>query len=385
VASIVDTVFWLLAAAATLGTLYQIVSATLLGRLFSAGLPEAKALPPVSVLKPLCGLEPDLERNLRSFCQQNYPAYQIVFGVHDADDEALAVAKKLQGEFPDLAISLSIGSGRPESGNPKVANLLDMMPHASHDVLVLSDSDTLAEAGCLKALVSALQQPGVGISTCLYVGHPAASLWSRLGAMGINHGFLPSIAVAKALGRKDGCFGAAIALRRGTLEQIGGLDIVRDHLADDYYLGAAVRRQGLEIGLAATYPSCTVHETGFSSLFQHELRWGRTLASIERLGFVASLITLGIPFALIMLFINPGLASLSAAALSLGGRLWAVRSEERLLNLDRQPIWMIPVRDVLTVFITLAALSGRTINWRDQPMRLSREGTLHPLEKSAKP
>jgi len=377
---------WGLAATAIAGTGYQIAAAMLLRRFVAAPSPPPLDWPPVTVLKPLCGDEPDLEANLRSFCRQDYPVFQIVFGVHAEDDSALPIARKLQSEVAGADIRVVVGGGRPEGGNPKVANLIDMMPAADHDVLVLCDSDMRVAPDYLAKVVAALTRPGVGVATCLYVGRADGGLWSRIGAMGINHGFLPSVMVAHAIGRDDGCFGATIALERNTLETIGGFESLREQLADDYLLGAAVRATGRTIGLAATLPESVVHEPDLATLFAHEVRWGRTLASVDGPGYIASAVTLAVPMALLALVIGVIGASawpaLAALALAVPGRIWAVRGEETSLGLERQPSWLVLTRDVLSFAVQAIALSGRTVCWRGRRYRIARHGELIPVGES---
>src|SRR5919199_2326410 len=181
----------------------------------------ATALPPVTVLKPLCGLEPDLEENLRSFCDQSYPSVQILFGARSADDPALEVARRVAAAFPDRDIDVLSGE-RPLGANRKVNTLANLLPRARHDVLVIADSDIRVGATYLREIVAPLQNPSVGLVTCTYRGAPTSSFWSRLGALAIDEWVFPSVLVSLALGSADYCSGATMALRRETLEAIGG-------------------------------------------------------------------------------------------------------------------------------------------------------------------
>ena len=379
-----EAISFALAAAAIAGTVYQVASALLLRRFVATPPPPSEDWPPVTVLKPLCGVEPELEANLRSFCQQDYPACQIVFGVHDATDAALPLANRLREEFAGLDIAVVVGRGRPDGGNPKVANLIDMMPAARHDVLVVCDSDMRVAPDYLRSVIATLARPGTGVATCLYVGRADGTLWGRLGAMGINHGFLPSVMVAQAIGRKDGCFGATIALRRDTLEKIGGFESLREQLADDYLLGEAVRATGLSIGLAPALPQSIVHEPDLATMLAHEVRWGRTLASIDRPGYVASVVTLAVPVALVALVVGGGAWPVLVALVVAGiGRMWAVRAEEASLGLEKQPPWLVLVRDLLSFAVQAIALAGRTVHWRGRRFRIARHGKLVSLEESS--
>jgi ceramide glucosyltransferase len=372
---------WILALAALAGTGYQLWSAWLVRRFQRQMLPVPGVFPSVTILKPLAGDEPNLAENLRSFCRQLYPTFQVIFGVHDDQDPALSVARAVAEEFPEADIQVVIGTGRPKGGNPKVANLLTIIPHAKHEVIVLADSDMQVPPDYLLTVVAALQQPEVGIVTCLYVSHPAKGLWSAVGAMGINHGFLPSVLVGQALGRVDGCFGATIALTREMLDQIDGLEPLRDQLADDYLLGAKVRAKGLKIGLAPLLPSTLAHEPDLKTLFAHEVRWGRTLASIDRMGYAGLLVTQAVPLGLLAVLVDGGHLGVTAFVVALLGRLLAVRVQERTLGLPHLPAWMVTIRDFLTLAVQVVALSGRTVRWRGGVYRVDRNGVLVTVEK----
>ena len=276
------------------------------------------ARPPVTVLKPLHGDEPLLEEALTTLCRQDYPEFQIVFGVRDAADPAIAVVRRLQTRFPDLPITLTIDAtlhGR----NRKVGNLINMMPAARHDVLVIADADIHVRPDYLDRLLAALQQPGVGLVTVLYAGlpviaepgaraschdgNPGSTLPGRLGATQITHGFLPGAVLARALGRQD-CFGATMCLRRHVLEAIGGFPALVDHLADDNVLGRRVAALGLIIALADTVSLTTVPETSLRALFRHELRWARTIRALEPAGFAASVLQYPLAWALLTILLT---------------------------------------------------------------------------------
>lgn len=378
---------WVLALVALIGTGYQLWSTSLVRRFQRQSLTLPEVYPAVTILKPLAGAEPDLAENLRSFCTQLYPTYRVVFGVHDDQDPALGVARTLAEEISDVDIRIVIGSGRPDGGNPKIANLLEMVPHiAPGDIVVLADSDMRVAPDYLLSVVATLQQPDVGIATCLYVSNaPPVSqgggVWSMVGAMGINHGFLPSVLVGQAVGRVDGCFGATIALTKTMLDDIGGLEPLSDQLADDYLLGANVRAKGHKIGLVPLLPTTVAHEPDLKSLFAHELRWGRTLASIDRMGYAGLLITQAVPFGLLAVLVDGGYIGASACAMAILGRLLAVRLQERALGVSRHPAWMVIIRDFLTLAVQVVALSGRTVRWRGGVYHVDRNGVLVSVKK----
>lgn len=322
-------------------------------------------LPPVTILKPLHGDEPLLEDALASCCDQDYPEFQIVFGVQDPNDPALAVLRRLRARFPDVDMEVVVDS-TAHGSNRKIANLINMFPSAKHDVLVIADSDIHAAPDYLRRLVAALERPGTGLVTTLYTGLPGrVGLASELGALQISHSFLPGAVLARAMGRRD-CLGATMALRRTTLARIGGLTALVHHLADDAVLGHLVRRQGLEISLADTVPATTVPEERLADLFRHELRWGRTIQSLAPVGFALS----ALQFPLFWAGLAVLLSGVDQRAAAVFGVAWLARAAaawgiERALRLEtRCAFWLLPLRDLMSVCVILASYAGREVHWR---------------------
>ena len=330
----------------------------------------------MSILKPLCGEDHDLATNLRSFCCQDYPAFQIVFGVRDRTDPAVATVERLMAEFPAADLVL-VADRRQRGSNLKVANLHNMLPAARHDILVIADSDMRVSPGYLAAVCAPLADPEVGIVTCLYRGAPAGGLWSRLACLHINHGFLPQAAVADAIGAGAGCFGASIALRRETLERIGGLGAIEDDLADDYALGAAVRRAGGRIVLLPYLVDNVIAEPTLAALFRHELRWARTIRLVAPLGFVGSIVTQ--PVVMAALAVSLGVFPMAALAMLLVAlfcRGVSVRVVDRALGLEPSPLYLLPLRDVLSFAVFVASFFTRRVEWRDRTFHVGRGGEL---------
>ena len=261
--------------------------------------------PGVSVLKPLHGAEPLLEAALASTCAQDFPTFQVVFGVSRADDPALAVVERLRRRFSAVDIAVVVDQRR-HGTNPKVGNLMNMLPAAKHDLLVIADSDLHVAPDWLTRVVAALDVPGTGLACTLYAGLPATGvLVERLAAMHITHTFLPGALLSRALGRQD-CLGATMALRRETLARIGGLAALADHLADDNLLGRRVRALGLDVVLADTVPATTVPEATLAALWRHELRWARTIRALVPGQFAASVLQYPIAWSLLALALSGG-------------------------------------------------------------------------------
>lgn len=372
----------LLIACAVAGCLFQVASAVLVHRFQRAPRPAAAARPPVSVMKPLCGAEPGMAENLESCLRQDYPAFQMVFGVADPADPALAVVDGLPRDLPGVEID-AVADGTRHGLNLKVGNLLNMWPKVRHDLIAIADSDIHVGPHYLDDLAAPFADPKVGVVTCLYVGRPVPGLWSGLGAMGINHGFLPGAVLARAIGRKDGCFGATMAVRRAVLERGGGLQALSPVLADDWVLGRMARDQGLEIALAARPVDITVHEPDLKTLLDHEIRWGRTIAAVDRTSYMASVITQPVALAVLAVLVGGGwLPSLAALALAVLCRWWAVRVEERALGLPRGGFGLLAVREILSFVVYVVACGGRTVVWRGRRFAVRADGTLDQVEGS---
>ena len=330
-------------------------------------LAQTKACPPITVLKPLHGDEPLLEAALASFFAQDYPAFQLVFGVQRPDDPAIAVVERLRARFPACDASLVI-DGTQHGANRKVSNLINMMANARHDVLVVADSDIHAAPDYLRAVQASLAMPGTGMVTTLYTGLPADhSLAARLGASQINHAFIPGVLIGRALGREDG-LGATMALTRATLERVGGFASLANHIADDAVLAAKVRKLGHAVRLAPTIPATTVAEHRFGDLCRRELRWARVNRSLAPLGYGASVVQYPLAFALVTLALAPG----AAAAWGWLAFCWLLRGAtargiDRALRLaPRAPLALLPLRDLLSVVAVMMSFAGDKVYWRGQ-------------------
>ncbi|MDE2517004.1 MAG: bacteriohopanetetrol glucosamine biosynthesis glycosyltransferase HpnI [Rhodospirillales bacterium] len=333
------------------------------------------ALPPITVLKPLHGAEPGLEEALASVCRQDYPEFQIIFGVQDAADPARAVAAGLAARFPALPIAIVVDPAQ-HGANRKISNLINMYRLARHETLVIADSDVIAAPDYLRRIAAALARPGVGLATTLYAGRPlVAGLAARLGAMQITYGFLPGALLSRAMGRQD-CLGATMALRAATLARVGGLQALADHLADDNALGRKVAGLGLDVALAGTVVETGVPEATLGALFSHELRWARTIRALVPAGFAASALQYPILWAAIAFAAAPaertalliGLAWLARAAAARGiGAVLGVPGPQAKGGVGLAfpaPLWLLPLRELMSVAVMIASYSGRGVVWR---------------------
>jgi ceramide glucosyltransferase len=372
-------------AVAGLGCLYLVTAAVLVGRFARSGTPSPALFPSVTILKPLHGDEPGLFENLASFCAQDYPGpVQIVFGVQDPADPAVAVVERLAAAFPDKALDLVI-EARLQGANRKVANLINMAPSIRHEAVVLADSDMRVPPDYLVRVVAALQHPGVGLVTCLYHGVPVSDqLWPRLSALAIDTHFLPNVIVGLSLGLARPCFGSTIALRRTTLDDIDGFAAFADLLADDYAIGAAVRAAGHAVAIPPFTVGHSCPENSAQALWRHEVRWARTIRSVDPAGYAGLAITHAFPLGLLgALAGRPGALIVAAAAVAC--RIALCMRIERAFGLQRHPRWLVPLRDLLSFAVFVWSFFGLAVSWKGSDYRVKSDGTLLSERRSPVP
>ena len=335
--------------------------------------------PRVTVLKPLHGDEPQLAENLRSFCDQDYPAFDVILGAREPDDSALAVARAVAAEFP-ARVRVVDATGAPSYANPKANTLAGMVPHARGEIVAIADSDMRVTPQWLRAIVEPFADPRVGAVTCLYRGRPAGGLAAQLGAMANHEHYAPSVLVAQALGPVRYCFGSTMAVRREVFEAIGGLDAIGSHVADDARLGELVAARGLRVEIARYVVENVVSETSLRELWSHELRWARTHRALRPGGYAGLLITYPLPLALLHLLVARGSRSalaLAAAATALRFGLATAARRAFGVRAPAQPA-LVPLRDAFGVAVWAAAFVSRTVRWRDRDLRPERDGRLFP-------
>jgi ceramide glucosyltransferase len=345
---------------------------------------SSRSQPPVTVLKPLCGAEPGLHEHLRSFCQQNYPEFQIVFGVRDAGDPACAVVKRLAAEFPSVPIELVINP-QLHGNNLKISNLINMLPYARHDILAMADSDAFVGADYLATVTAPLLDHDVGLVTCIYRGTPTKRIWSRLGAMYINEWYVPSVLLAWLFGHQGYVSGQTVCLRRDTLHAIGGLRELANHLADDHRLGELVRGLGQRIVLSPYVVDGEHHEPNLNSLTRHELRWMRTIRVLRPRSFRLIFLTFSLPMA-VFGFLAAGVeSSLSMTAWVLFGVTVLARLMLHFVHRlrdDRAPasdLWLLPARDLLICWVWCRSFFTSHVTWRGNEFDVGADGVMRPL------
>lgn len=324
--------------------------------------------PPVSILKPLKGTDPEIYESFRSHCLQDYPEYEIIFGVSDPNDPAIAEVEKLRQEFPQRAIRL-VYCRENLGANTKVSNLVQMLREVHLEHLIVNDSDIRVEPDYLRRVIAGLSDPSNGMVTCLYRGVAGPTLGSHLEALGISTDFCAGVLAARQLegGIRFG-LGSTLALRRSDLAAIGGFESVVDYLADDYELGRRIAEQGRTVQLSDVVVETFLPAYSLGGFLRHQLRWARGVRDSRRWGYVGSGVTFGLLWALLAVLLAPAapwawglLATVLilriAVALVVGRGVLGDRQVASLLAL-------IPLRDLIAFSVWLASFAGHTVDWR---------------------
>jgi ceramide glucosyltransferase len=338
-----------------------------------------QTLPCVSILKPLKGTDPDIYESFRSHCLQDYPEYEIIFGVSDGNDPAVASVRQLQREFPDRAIHLVVSPNKL-GANVKVSNLEQMMQTARYSHLIVNDSDIRVDRDYLRRVMAPLADDRVGMVTCLYRGVAAPSLGSRLESLGISTDFCAGVLVARQLeGGIHFGLGSTMAFRRSDLDRVGGFKSIVDFLADDYELGRRIASLGLQVRLSDVIVETHLPAYDLRGFLAHQLRWNRGVRDSRTGGYVGLVSTFGLMW-----------ASLNLIAAHAAPWAWAVLAVTLLLRLAvalmvgksvlQDPdllkhLWLLPLRDLVAVAVWIASFAGHTVTWRGDRFQL-RDGRL---------
>jgi len=334
----------------------------------------AQALPPVSILKPLKGTDPEIYRSFRSHCLQDYPEYEIIFGVSDPNDPAVTSVRRLQSEFPDLSIRLIVCQNTL-GANVKVSNLAQMLREAHHEHLLINDSDIRVEADYLRRVIVPLTNAKVGMVTCLYRGVAAGTLGSQIESLGISTDFCAGVLVAGELegGLKFG-LGSTMVLRRGDLEKIGGFESFADYLADDYELGRRIAGLGLEVRLSEVVVETNLPAYRAREFLSHQLRWARGVRDARSGGYFGLVLTYGLLWSCAAVAASHGaLWAWVLAGITLSLRVSVALVVGKGVLRDRQllgQLWLLPVRDFIAVGVWIASLAGHTVSWRGDRFEL---------------
>jgi ceramide glucosyltransferase len=341
---------------------------------------DLKSVEPISILKPLSGLDADLESNLRTFFEQDYPSFEILFAVREPDDPAVPVVEKLRQVYPNVPSRLLI-TGEPPYPNAKVFSLDRMMAASAHDVLVMSDSDIRVTPTLLQTIAAEFQDSKLGVATCPYRAVAGKSFWSRLEAIGMNTDFLAGILVARMLEGMRFAVGPTIAARRHALESIGGFDRLKDYLAEDFVMGKFAAEAGHGVSLSSYVIE---HHIGTSSGFRnnaaHRIRWTRSTRRSRPAGYLGQLFTMPVPLALMVTAWNPLWWPVLLVTLAIRGvAAWTVAE----LVLHARFNWLLlPLEDIAGFCFWIAGFFGNTITWRGRRYRLESDGRFTLISSS---
>lgn len=357
------------------GLVQQVIVLGSFRRWFAAPCPQDAGAHAVTLLKPLHGPEPRLAENLATFLAQDHAGpVQMVCGVNCGDDGALPVARALQAACRDADIATCPGP-RAAGANGKIGNLITMMGQARHPILVLSDSDISVSPDYLGKVLGTLLQPGVGAVSCLYLGRGDAGRWSRIGAAALSYATMPNMVLALRYGLSQPCMGSTIALRRETLDAIGGFARFVDVLADDYAIGRAVSDLGLKVVVPPMLVTHACEEPSFGALWRHHLRWAATLRSIVGPAHLATVVTHSLPLALLTIPFLPG-PGLFLTLLALLLRRTVKAEVDRVAGHSTGSFLDLVLADCLGFFVFLASLTARTIDWRGHRLTMASGGLI---------
>ncbi|MDX1981677.1 MAG: bacteriohopanetetrol glucosamine biosynthesis glycosyltransferase HpnI [Bryobacteraceae bacterium] len=330
--------------------------------------------PPVSVLKPVAGLDEGLEENLRSFFEQDYPRFEILFAAHAAADPAVAVVERLRAAYPGVASRLIL-TGEPPYPNRKVRSLHLMTGEARHDLLVMSDSDIRVEHDFLQKIAAEFQDERLDLTTCPYRAVPGSGIWPRLEAVMMNTEFLGGILVARMMEGMRFAVGPTIVARRKVIEAIGGFESLREYLAEDFVLGQRAAELGMGVGLSRVVMEHRIGTSGFAANVAHRLRWVRSTRRSRPAGYVGQVFTYPVPLALLLVGAWPAawpvlLVVFPLRAAGAWMTAWCVLRDP----LTRSHWWLVPLQDVFSFVFYLAGFFGNTIRWRGVDYVLRRGG-----------
>ncbi|MBD0261652.1 MAG: bacteriohopanetetrol glucosamine biosynthesis glycosyltransferase HpnI [Tolypothrix sp. T3-bin4] len=336
--------------------------------------------PPITILKPICGLDIDTYENFASFCKQDYPEYQIIFGVRDEKDPSVQVVKKIIEDFPEIDISLVI-SDRTIGTNLKVSNLANAEVEAKYSLLLLADSDVRVGRDYLQRVIQPMRDPGVGVVTCLY--RPFVRGWvAILEAVGISTEYHASILVARSLEGMNFALGPTIAIRKSVLEAIGGFVAIADYLADDFQLGYLPTQVGYKVVLSDYVIDHAIATESFLDLIHRQTRWNCCTRVSRPWGYLGLIFTHGTPMSLLFLIVTAGsIFGWAIALLTLSIRLimaWVVGVRSLKDPVAKKFLWLVPLRDIITFAIWCNGFFGSTIEWRGRRLQLTKDGKLVP-------
>src|SRR6266481_3770726 len=350
--------------------------------------PASVYTPSVSILKPLRGVDPRMYESFRSHCVQQYPEYEIIFGVSEADDPAVDAVHQLMREFPECRIRLVVCQ-QILGNNRKTSNLVQMLPHAQHDNILINDSDIFVAPDYLRRVMAPFADPKVGMATCPYRGIAADTLGSKLESVGISTDFIAGVLAARQVEKGiHFALGSTLAMSRKTLEAIGGLEPLVDYLADDFELGSRIAQAGFEVVLTDVVVETHLPKYSFRQFFEHQMRWARSTRDSRRHGYIGVLLTFGLPWAMIAVLFSAGawwswivLAAAAALRTAVAVQVGIGVVHDRSLW---GHLWLLPLRDLIAFGVWFASFAGHEVHWRGDVFILE-NGKIRPVYLSQEP
>ena len=361
----------ILVALVAAGAIYSALSIFAAVRFLKARAPLKNSLESISILKPLAGLDPGLESNLRTCFEQDYPSFEILFAVRDADDPAVAIVEKLRAEYAHVPTRLLI-TGEPPYPNAKVFSLDAMMAAAANDLIVMSDSDIRIDRDLLRTVAAEFQDPALSIATCPYRAVAGPGFWSRIEATGMNTDFLAGILVARLLEGMQFAVGPTIAARRRALTSIGGFNRFKDYLAEDFVMGKFAAEAGQGVILSSAVVEHHIGDADFLPNAEHRLRWARSTRRSRPWGYTGQFFTMPLPPAIALVLVEPGYWPLALAAIAIRFAAAYIVSA-RVLRVQLN--WfLVPLEDLAVFGFWIAGFFGNTILWRGRRYLLHSDG-----------
>jgi ceramide glucosyltransferase len=347
-----------------------------------------KQMPGATMMKPLCGMEPRLEENLTSFFTQDYPEFEILFGTRDASDPALDVVRRLRARYPQVPVKI-VFSGEPDQPNAKVCTLREMFAKASHEYVVISDSDVGVQRDYLQRVVVPLLDDKTGLVMCLYRGVPTGGFWAGLEALGMSVEMTAGVVAASSIGEVDFALGPTMATRREVVKSIGGIGALAEYCSDDYVLGNLVAKSGRKVEISENVIDHYVVNRSFKASMEHQRRWMMSTRFSIPVGHAVSVLGFAVPFGVLAAVAGfwSGHAALGAELLgwTVINRMimsaavgWGVVRDRRALAY----CWLYPLRDLMGFGFWLASYAGDTVEWRGEKYRLVTGGRMIRQESS---
>jgi ceramide glucosyltransferase len=365
---------WIFVALAAGSSAYCVLTALAAFRYRSVRPWRGGNAPPISVLKPLAGVDEGLEDNLRTFFEQEYGEFEILFAVRSSKDLAIGVVERLRREYPGVSSRLIV-TGEPPYPNAKVYSLEAMLAAARHGLIVMSDSDTRATPDMLSVFAAEFENPAVGLATCPYRAVPGFSFWSMLEALGLNTEFIGGVLVARMLDGMNFALGPTIAARRETLMAIGGFNAVKDYLAEDFVMGKLTAERGIGVILSSYVIEHRIGAQRLTANVRHRLRWNRSTRRSRPRGYVGQIFMHPLPLAAVAWILAPEWSVIPISAIVLRvAAAWAAGIYVLRDRLTWRFWWLLPFQDTLSFLVWIGGFFGKTILWRGRKYHLLRDG-----------